>query len=367
MNNINFNTGRENIVFSGEQLKLARLAAGMSLVDMGTAITVTRQYAHKLENGATPSEEQVLKLSELLKVSENFFFKRRASPIESDECHFRSLRSATQTMKKQVAAQVEMFESNFIKLLLEEVEFPEINIPTVGDSDSLNSAEIELIAEDFRRKLGLGLGPISNIIRLAENLGAYVISLRGIDEKIDGFSIFRDRPIIVRNSAKESPCRLRFDVAHEIGHLVLHQGIETGCRKSEEQANNFASALLIPRSSFQGEFPDMRGSYFHWDALEDMKARWGVSLKAIIYRASKLGLITPDKARTGYTYLARQGHLVERGDNRVPMEKPAMLQSAIDMLDSYSWIKMISVSGLDRSELINTFQLKIPEPHLQVV
>lgn len=368
MNSNELNIERENLSFSSEQLKLARLASGFSLVDMGNAIDVTRQYAHRLENGSRPSEDQIVKLAALLKVSENFFFKRRLAPIESDECHFRSLRSSTQTMKKMVMAQVEMFEVNFIRPLSEEVEFPRVTIMDIGHANIDNVDAIELIAEQFRREVGIGLGPVSNVIKLAEKMGAFVLSLHGVDEKIDGFSMFKDRPIIVRNTAKDSPCRLRFDIAHEIGHLIMHQGVETGCRKTEEQANNFASALLIPRSSFQAEFPKMRGSYFNWDALEDMKVRWGVSLKAIIYRANKLGLITPEKAKSGFTYLARQGYTKEeRGDKRLFSEHPTMIQRAIDMLDKYTWMKLIKESGLRDSELRTTYQLKIPQVHLKSV
>jgi Zn-dependent peptidase ImmA (M78 family)/DNA-binding XRE family transcriptional regulator len=359
---------RENLTFSSEQLKLARLASGMSLVDLGNTINVTRQYAHRLENGSRPSEEQIQKLASLLNVTENFFFKRRASPIEADECHFRSLRSSTQTMKKMVMAQVEIFETNFLKALNEEISFPEVNIMEIGDSDIASLSSIEVVAERFRRELGLGLGPISNVIKLAEKMGAFVLSLQGVDEKIDGFSMFKDRPIIVRNTAKQSPCRLRFDIAHEIGHLVMHQGVETGCRKTEEQANHFASALLIPRSSFQAEFPRMRGSSLNWDALEDMKVRWGVSLKAIIYRANKLGLITPEKAKSGFTYLVRQGYAKdERGDSRLTPEYPSLIQRAIDMLDKYSWMKLVKESGLNEMELRTTYQLKIPELHIKSV
>lgn len=357
---------RENLTFSSDQLKLARLASGLSLVDLGKAIDVTRQYAHRLENGARPSEEQIIKLASILKVSENFFFKRRLRAIEADECHFRSLRSSTQTMKKMVMAQVEMFEANFIKPLNEEISFPEINIMDIGDTDISNVTSIEILAEQFRRELGLGLGPISNVIKLAEKMGVFVLSLEGVDEKIDGFSMFKDRPIVVRNTAKQSPCRLRFDIAHEIGHLIMHQGVETGCRKTEEQANNFASALLIPRSSFKAEFPRGRGTYLNWDALEDMKVRWGVSLKAIIFRANKLGIITPEKAKSGFTYLARQGYTKEeRGDQRLVAEYPSMIQRAVDMLDKYTWMKLFKESGLNESELRNRYQLNIPNLHLK--
>ncbi len=351
--------------YNGDKLRIARIASGLSLIEIGSELEVTRQYVHKLENESIPSDEQLIQLANILNVNENFFYSPRKRPIETEQCHFRSLRSSTQTLKKMIMAQVEMFDDNFLSLLSEEVEFPEIRLLDVCDTDIQSVSSIEGVAEHFRRNLGLGLGPISNVIKLAESIGCVVVNLSEADERIDAFSVYNGRPIIVRNTAKTSPCRLRFDISHEIGHLIMHRGIETGCRVTEGQANNFASAFLMPRSSFSAEFPRMRGKYFNWEALEDLKVRWGVSLKAILYRASKLGLITPDKAKTGFITLSRSGQAkVENGDGRLTVEEPQMIQRAIDMLDGYTWMKLIKQSGLNESILINRYRLKIPKPHL---
>ncbi|WP_299022195.1 XRE family transcriptional regulator [uncultured Photobacterium sp.] len=354
--------------YNCDQLRLARLAAGKSLVELGEALEVTRQYAHKLEVGATPSDEQLAKLAELLKVSESFFFSARKRPIEIEQCHFRSLRTSTQTLKKTVMSQVEMFDDHFVRHLEEEIDFPEIRIPDIGDTDISSVAQIEGLAEKFRRDLGLGLGPISNMIKLTEVIGCLVLNIKEVDDKVDAFSLFNGRPLIVRNTAKQSPCRLRFDVAHELGHLVMHQGVETGCRKTEEQANNFASAFLMPRASFSAEFPRMRGRNFNWDALSEMKLRWGVSYKALIYRANKLGLITPEKAKSGFTYLNRSGQTkVEENDDKLSLEQPSMIQSAINMLDFYTWKTLLKASGLTEDILINRYMLSVPKAHLRSV
>lgn len=365
MKQSSFFTDSKSLDYNGDKLRIARVASGLSLVDVGTELNVTRQYAHKLENESIPSEEQLAQLASLLNVKEDFFFSPRKRPIEIDQCHFRSLRSSTQTLKKMIMAQVEMFDDNFLSLLNEEVYFPEVRLLEVCDKDIQTIASIESVAELFRRELNLGLGPISNVIKLAESIGCIVVNLSEADERVDAFSIYNGRPIIIRNTAKTSPCRLRFDISHEIGHLIMHRGVETGCRVTEGQANNFASAFLMPRTSFSAEFPRMRGQYFNWEALEELKVRWGVSLKAIIYRASKLGLITPEKAKTGFITLSRSGQAkIENGDERLTTEEPQMIQRAIDMLDSYTWMKLVKQSGLNESTLINRYRLKTPKPHL---
>lgn len=347
--------------FCHEKLKLARLASGKSFIDIGELLGVTRQYAHKLEVNAIPSEQQIQLLAKELLVSEHFFYSIRKRPLELEQCHFRSVRTSTQTLKKMIAAQVEIFEE-FVDKLEQEIAFPDVNILDVGDETILNNNSIELFAEQFRKHLNLGLGPISNITKLAEKIGILVIHVAEANEKVDAFSVFNERPIIVRNTAKTNSCRLRFDISHEIGHLVLHQGIETGCRITEAEANQFASALLMPRASFFNEFPKMRGRYLNWEALTEMKLRWKVSYKALIYRANKLGLLSSEHAKTGFTYLSRHGFTKsEEYDELIPMEFPTMLQRAIDLLDYPTWKKVLDRSGTSSDAISSRYLLKVPK------
>jgi len=358
---------KNHYIFYHEKLKLARLAAGKSYLDIGDVLGVTRQYAHKLEVNAIPSSSQLNTLADHLMVTEEFFFKPRLRPLELEQCHFRGLRSSTQSLKKMVIAQVEIFEG-IVKSLEDEIDFPIIKLPEIGDIDLSNTENIERIAEQFRRDLELGLGPISNMTKLAEKLGVLVINVAEVDDRVDAFALFNERPLIVRNTAKANPCHLRFDIAHEMGHLVLHQGIETGCRVTEDQANQFASALLMPRTVFASEFPMMRGRYLNWNALAEMKLRWRVSFKTLIYRASKLGLLTPEQSKAGFIYLARHGYTKrEDFDDQIPMEEPTMVQRAMNLLDILTWKRIIKESGLTDMAIQSRYLLKVPHNPLSVV
>lgn len=355
--------------FNSEQLKLARLAAGLSFADVGSILGVTRQYASKLENDAIPSITQLKLLADALGVDISFFNKTRNKVLETEQCHFRSVRSSTQKLKKMIVAQVEVLNSHIFSLIDDIVDFPAINIYEAEDHEYSSVKDIEVLAEKVRRQLGLGLGPISHVIKLLESLGCIVVNLADADEKIDAFSTFTGRPIVVRNTQKLSPGRLRFDFAHELGHLIMHQGIETGCRTTEQQANNFASAFLMPRSAFASEFPLVRGAYLNWDSLVQLKVRWGVSLKAIIYRAKALGLLSPEKAKSAYIYLSKNGYTKkERGDDLMLIEKPSMLQNAIDLLDIHTVNSIVKESGLSRNMFMLKFNLRLPSSnHLLAV
>lgn len=352
--------------FSPDKLRLARCAAGQSLAEIGELLGVTRQYAHKLEVNAIPSPNQLERLCEILSVKENFFFAPRKSGVELEQCHFRSVRTSTQTLKKTIAAQVEMFEL-LVDELDKEVAFPTVDFAAL-DEPVTGAGKIELVAERFRREQGIGLGPLSNVTKLAEKIGVLVVNLADADDRIDAFSLFNKRPLIVRNTSKANPGRQRFDLAHELGHLVMHQGIETGCRETEEQANQFASALLMPRASFASEFPSMRGKYLNWPALKELKLRWKVSFKALIYRARALDLLTADQAKSGFTYLARKGFTKsEEFDELIPMESPLLVQRAIDLLDYVTWNRILADAGLTTQMVEKQFMLKVPTSPLRLV
>jgi len=125
---------------------------------------------------------------------------------------------------------------------------------------------------------------------------------------------------------KDDKARSRFDAAHELGHLVLHHDAEPGNRIVENQAHDFAAEFLMPQAEIAGELPRR----VDWDRLLVAKRRWGVSLKALVHRAHKLGLFGESAYRSAMVTLARWGD-PEPGDLG-PREAPVLLIKAIEML-----------------------------------
>ena len=217
------------------------------------------------------------------------------------------------------------------------MDFPESNIPEYSNAtDSYSNLEIEEAAEACREHWGLGLDtPIQNITNVLEGSGIVITTFSGVSEKVDALSINRRHPIIIRNSAKESPCRLRFDLAHECGHFVLHNGVETGDSVRESEADRFASAFIFPRTSFVREFPRhfIANREISWKPLYDLKMRWGMSLRALIYRAHFLKIISSQQYRAANIRLNKSGQSkVERYDERIEKETPELLKSSIEIL-----------------------------------
>src|SRR5262249_41700185 len=125
-------------------------------------------------------------------------------------------------------------------------------------------------------------------------------------DTIDAFARRGTFSVIVLNTARTSTSRWIFDTAHELGHFVLHNGVETGTKDTEEEANYFASALMLPKSSFGREFASR---VFSWSHVFDLKRRWYVSASAIIRRAFNLKLLDAITYRRCYQQMSVRGWL----------------------------------------------------------
>jgi Zn-dependent peptidase ImmA (M78 family)/transcriptional regulator with XRE-family HTH domain len=317
--------------FVGDQLRLARLTYGFSLEDVASAVGATRQYVHQLETGSrSPAGELADALADVLGVELDFLFSVQPNGVRPEHCHFRKQQTTPASITSQVLARGTMLD-RFAQRLEQELALPPVNFPDVPIID-LQGAE--LAATEARRHWGLGAdGPITSMMRVVENAGAIVTHFKGLSERVDALSMDRPRPIIVRSDAKASLCRQRFDLAHECGHLVMHRGIETGDKTTEDQAHRFASAFLIPRAAFVREFP--RGRSMNWAELFKMKLRWKVAVRAIVRRAFDLGMIDAAQYRTANIQLVKTGQAkAERYDDQLPLEEPELLNVALAALDT---------------------------------
>src|SRR5262249_33936377 len=139
-----------------------------------------------------------------------------------------------------------------------------------------------------------------------EHHGVIVGSMSAGSEEIDAFSrpsALRD--VVLLNSDKDCGSRMRFDCAHELGHLILHRTQTTGTAETEAEAHAFASEFLMPKTAMCREFP--RSPLIEWETLFKLKQRWRVSIQALVRRAFDLGVLSAVAYRRAYKYISWHG------------------------------------------------------------
>jgi len=350
--------------FEPRRLKLARSFHGLTLEELGERIAASRQYIHQLELGAkVPSPELIDALAAALYVKPAFFFRAPPEDISAANSNFRRLRSARVRDSEQVIAHGVVLDDllSFIERFL---RLPIANFPSFPATDPLG---IERAAERVRIHWGLTADlPIESTVRVAENAGAVVVKFPGVSREIDALSINRPRPLIIRSSEKEKPTRLRFDIAHEIGHLILHSdpvpAAASANVRRESDADRFASAFLLPRKPFERGFS--RSKRLDWSRIFALKRHWNVSAQAILRRAYDLTLIDAAQYRTGCVYISRQGYRRNEPFEPDQMETPELLATALRALHDHCRMSPEDVAtqlGVQTVVLAKLLGLPIPD------
>ena len=326
----------------GDHIRAARIINGLTQQELAEQLGCTRQYIHQIENGGRLiSDHSNLQFMKLLKLREDYSFYN-ISPhlnVNNEDLNFCRRKGAT-IAEIERARIVTSIYADFVEQIENWINFPKEVFTQLGQETSRSNIDklaLEKLAERVRFNLDLGIdAPISNMIRVAEKQGAIVTRMPAFSEKISAFSVAGKRPLIALNETGNAT-RSRFKLAHEIGHLILHVGLETGCSETEHQADNFAGALLMPRSVFKKEFLPLYREFskipFNWSGIFELKQRWKVSVQAIIYRAFYLNFISENDFGKAYKYLSKNGFIKsEKGDEEIVEEKPEILKASLDII-----------------------------------
>lgn len=309
--------------FNGARLKEALQFRGMKLTELAEKIDVKKQSLSNYANGLNvPPYENVIKMAKILGFPTDYFMVEDLCITATDSTYFRSQATATKAAQRSQAKKME-YVAKMYDVILEYVELPRLDLPVIDfdENDDLNYTNslemferIEKAANQVRQQWGLGNGPIDNLQFILESHGIIVTSSRNVASEIDAFSQRvrlgsggPDYVFIIALAVGEKPIeRLRFDMAHELGHILLHSWEEStedldkdAFKAREIQANMFASALLLPKQSFKR---DIVAYSTEIDYYRHLKKKWRVSMQAMMYRARQLGIITGNQ----FSYMMRQ-------------------------------------------------------------
>jgi len=323
--------------FNGNRLKNARLYRGLTVEELGEKIEVSKQTVSQYENGRiVPPFEKILSLSKELGFPYEYFIQSDSLNVKSRSTYFRSLLKTNKKYRIEQSVKMEHLAVIY-SFLKDYVEFPALNLPKTRKYDSPTEAAIIL-----RQFWGLGEEPISDMIRVLEENGIIVTMFHTSTDDIDAFSQLieidgQEIFLVALSKNKDTAARTHFDVAHELGHIVLHEwseDVESLTREQfkerEKEANEFAAAFLLPETAF---IRDVSAYSNNLDYYVQLKKKWKVSIAAMLYRSCDLGLITQNQ----YQYMIRimqkkNWRKNEPFDNILKTAKPSLLSDAIEVL-----------------------------------
>lgn len=324
--------------FQSGRLGQILAARRLSQVQLAAMVGVSPATVSKWRTGVQAPEREALdRLANVVNVSPEWFTRPVVSGMSVRL--FRSNASAHVAARDMLSARIQWAEDIGVALS-EFVDFPELNLPvrTYENPEEITSEDIERAASECRELWRLGRSVIQDLALAAEGAGIILIREETGIPQIEGLSTWSEslnRPLILLSSDKDNGYRSRFDLAHEIGHLVLHRHVKRPLMEHErfkmleQQAHRFAGALLLPADSLAREVripPTL-------DDLLLLKHRWGVSAAAIIMRLHALELL--DDAGKMALFKRRSfkwGAKSEPGDDDRPPERPRLLKRTIDLL-----------------------------------
>jgi Zn-dependent peptidase ImmA (M78 family) len=132
-----------------------------------------------------------------------------------------------------------------------------------------------------------------------------VFSLSENTASVNAFSFWRDnKAFMFLNNFKTAESSI-FDTAHELAHLVMHKhGDPKESRSAEREANQFASAFLMPANDVTARIPRP----ITIDIVLQAKKRWRVSAMAMAYRLNTLKLLSDWQYKSLCIELGRRGY-----------------------------------------------------------
>lgn len=172
---------------------------------------------------------------------------------------------------------------------------------------AIRRRKIEALAQALLSEARITTAPVP-VSKIAKRKGAR-IHVDTLEGDLSGF-LYRDssRAVIGVNTS-HAPARQNFTIAHELGHLLLHEQEQLhvdrefrvrlrddvssqGTDVAEREANFFAASLLMPREFLEAdlaneEYVDLLDD----DLLRMLSKKYRVSTQALVNRLKNLGYI----------------------------------------------------------------------------
>ncbi|MDG4905986.1 XRE family transcriptional regulator [Mesorhizobium sp. WSM4898] len=315
--------------FNGAMLRLARQFRGFHQKELADRIGVDAAILSRAENGALqPSQAVIESCAEALSVRTTFFEKNyhpSGLPL-SFHPMWRKRQSVSQREVDRVLAGANIRAMHLRELMPSIIFEPELKLPQYEPGEY--GRDCREIAKLVRRAWGIPAGPLINLTDYVERAGIFVFhsDLEKID--VDGLTLrLAGLPPIVVLNANLPADRMRFTLAHELAHLVMHSVPSPS--EMENEANEFASGLLIPADDIR---PYFKGRRIDLQLVARLKPEWRVSMAALLFAAGELGYVGPGQKQLLWKRYSAMGYK-SRGEPQelnFPVEPTTLNRRLID-------------------------------------
>ena len=328
-------------MFNGERLGRLRLLYGMTRRELATKLDVSEQAVWQFERNETiPKAIVKLKMANLFGVRLDYFSQASSDTnFDMTAVAFRNESNMTRKVTDRQEAYLNTLDS-LIVYLESIVTIPSQRIieltKRVSDKihNNISLEEIALFAKDF---LGVS-NDNSDLLYQLEVAGVYIAERTFLDGE-NTYSIWSNnhRPFIILKVGKTAVGR-NFDLAHELGHLLLHKNIEFSALSRDEfleiesEANNFAYYFLLPKEPFYEDMINFVGKRVsNPDNYIDLKRKYSVSIRILEERAFKLGLVSPSQRSYFYRLINKKGYQTfEVLDDEIVVKRPSKIRSMLN-------------------------------------
>lgn len=303
-----------------ERLKEIRIVRKMNLFQLAEKLGLTKQAISNYEHGKSmPSSEIISKMLNIFDISRNYLSKDTIEPKEATSSLFFRAASIT-TETDRIFANIICKWCYEIILGIDSFDnIPKINLPEINENFTIPEK-----AAYLRQFWNLGNTPINNVTSTLEANGIFIFIVNSSELHTDAYSqIINGVPIIILNEHKGTAVRWRFNLCHELGHMVLHKNMSTTefelkANQIEKEASLFASCFLMPAESFENSVITTK-----LEGFLDLKKEWKVSIAAILYNCEYIGLIDKNKYTKLQKQLSKKGwRKNEPFDDEFEFEKP---------------------------------------------
>src|SRR5664280_1593949 len=233
------------MTFNPRMLTLAKEYAGLTQAAIAHHAGISQSLMSKIENGfEVPSATTLASVAEICAVPVEFFQQNDQLLGEGlvDLFHKKRLTLPAKPLR-QANGIANVIRLEVVRLLrsldiTERAPFPSFPIDQHESPE-----EIEVLVRATWR---IPSGPISNLVEAVENTGTPVLLADLGHERLFAISMpaIGDNTHLIIVNSKLPASAQRFALAHEVGHLVMHDGVAS--ENMEKETNDFASALLMP-------------------------------------------------------------------------------------------------------------------------